>query len=133
MGPLTTRRKNPAVENIAIVAADRQPSVTVPLDVIVIAETVVTEPKMVAADAMSHAGVPVHPVQSIVRPSLGMSAVTTRPTGLKAFGIDTSSCGSGTREVHAVDVDHVALPALIVTVAAFALDSVKVCASAAAA
>lgn len=55
------------------------------------------------------------PVQENVklRPARGMSIVTVRPA-TNAFGIDTSSCGKGTREVHpCVDQVKLAVPVAV--------------------
>jgi len=62
--------------------------------------TNVSEPKIAVPvpAAMFRIGLPELPVKSIDFPSLGMSAVIVCPA-VKALGIDTSSCGSGTREV----------------------------------
>src|SRR3990167_6514577 len=58
-------------------------------------------------------GLPVQPLASIDLPDLGMSAVTVRPA-TNAFGIETSSCGSGTREVQpCVDQVKLAVPVAV--------------------
>src|SRR3990167_9676038 len=60
-----------------------------------------------------HGGFPVAPVQLMLRPSRGMSAVTVRPA-TKALLITTSSCGNGTRVVHpCVDQVNEAVPVAV--------------------
>src|SRR3989338_3362829 len=60
-----------------------------------------------------HWGFPVHPVKSMLRPSLGMSAVTVCDA-LNALLITTSSCGKVTREVQpCVDQVNEAVPVAV--------------------
>ena len=73
----------------------------------------VSDPKTEMPTVRDNIGVPVVPVKSMLRPSLGMSAVTVLPA-IKALLITTSSCGSGTRLVHpCVDQAKEAVPVAV--------------------
>jgi len=110
---ITTEPGKLRVAEVIVSPALRPANVTVCIPVNVIPEISVRLPCIVTPVVRFSAGVPVVPVKSIDRPSLGISAVTVRPA-MKALLITTSSCGNGTRLVHpCVDQVKLAVPVAV--------------------